>query len=76
MNVDTVMTSAALINVRSKSNIQASLLIILRILRDDIIVIFVRVRVTRSVSQSVSQSVSLSWCRAPSRAHDQMFITV
>jgi hypothetical protein len=26
--------------------------------------------------QSVSQSVSKSWCRAPSGAHDQMFITV
>jgi hypothetical protein len=27
----------------------------------------------RSVSQSVSQSVSKSWCRAPSRTHDQIF---
>jgi hypothetical protein len=26
--------------------------------------------------QSVSQSVSQSWCRAPSRAHDQMFVSV
>jgi hypothetical protein len=26
--------------------------------------------------QSVSQSVSMSWCRAPSGAHDQIFITV
>jgi hypothetical protein len=30
----------------------------------------------QSISQSVSQSVSKSWCRAPSGAHDQIFITV
>jgi hypothetical protein len=29
-----------------------------------------------TVGQSVSQSVSQSWCRAPSGAHDQIFITV
>jgi hypothetical protein len=26
--------------------------------------------------QSVSQSVSMSWCRAPSGSHDQMFVTL
>jgi hypothetical protein len=41
INVDTVTASAALINGHSKDNIQASLLIILRIVRHDIIVFFV-----------------------------------
>jgi hypothetical protein len=42
----------------------------------------VRVRVSQSQSQSQSQShfatdgrsVSMSWCRAPSVAHDQIFV--
>jgi hypothetical protein len=41
VNVDTVTASASLINGHSESNIQTSLLIILRILHNDIIVIFV-----------------------------------
>jgi hypothetical protein len=36
----------------------------------------VKVTLRLTVSQSVSQSVSKSWCRAPSGAHDQIFITV
>jgi hypothetical protein len=36
----------------------------------------VRVTLRLTVSQSVSQSVCLSWCRAPSGAHDQIFILI
>jgi hypothetical protein len=36
----------------------------------------VQVQVQVTLRLTVSQSVSKSWCRAPSGAHDQMFITI